>query len=268
MTGVENAAIDAAQRRAEQDMDRVVSVEEARKAFHSLKIRRGFPFQVRAIGDKEDDVWRLEGHAAVFDQVTKVFSWDEVIRRGAFTKTLAETDLEKVALYNHDWARTLGRESEGTLELREDETGLWNGISLDPRITDHKDTFLRVQRGDVKGESFGFNILKEAWTEAEARGEGFSRPLLEILEVRLVEVSPTPFPAYTATDVEVKAVRAAFCSIETTAQDSTSLKEAAGEGHAKETTAEPDAREADHSEAGAWKIRLQRRQLQLTALEG
>ncbi|MFK5282413.1 HK97 family phage prohead protease, partial [Lacticaseibacillus paracasei] len=60
----------------------------------------------------------LRGYAAMFDQV----AYGEVIRRGAFTKTLAEGDDVRM-LINHDGV-PLARTKSGTLTLEVDDKGL------------------------------------------------------------------------------------------------------------------------------------------------
>ena len=79
--------------------------------------------------DGEGDGKSIVGHAAVFDKPAHLFpGYTEVVRAGAFTKTLKEGDSR--ALWNHDTNQVLGRASAGTLELHEDKKGL--AIHIDP----------------------------------------------------------------------------------------------------------------------------------------
>ena len=58
-------------------------------------------------------VW-LAGYAAVFGEVTSIGGYfDEVLARGAFTKTLQVADV--LAYFDHDRGRILGRTVSGTL---------------------------------------------------------------------------------------------------------------------------------------------------------
>lgn len=168
----------------------------------SARVHRGFEMEVRAVEPKgEDDdpyALRLEGYAVVFDEETDLGPFREVIRPGAFTKTLQEYD--QLALRNHDTTLPLGRKSAGTLQLAEDEHGLSAGIDMDARISHQKDSYYEAQRGDVKGMSFAFSVVKETFTGTE------KSQLREILEARLFEVSPTTNPQYTATEIEARSV--------------------------------------------------------------
>ena len=50
-----------------------------------------------------------------------------------------------------------------------------------------------IERGDVTNSSFGFDVIEERWSVPENSDDPVLR---EVLETRLYEVSPTPFPAY------------------------------------------------------------------------
>lgn len=204
-------------------------------------------FTIADIRSEENTNQRaLVGHAAVFDQVASIGGWyDEVLRRGCFNKTIQEYD--QVALWNHDTGKPLARRSAKTLELREDEIGLWFWMALgDQSWAD--DAWISILRGDVLGMSFAFQTIRTRWTEKP----GDENNLREILECRLYEVSPVTFPEYDGTDVSADQARAIIPS---------NLRK-----QPSATTAEPDAHhsgtpepDAHHSDAGAgFDIRLAR----------
>ena len=125
----------------------------------------------------------------------------EIIRHGAFTKTLQSGDVR--ALWNHDTAAPLGRTKNGTLELKEDATGLHIAITP-PDTTWARDAMESIRRGDVDQMSFGFVCNRDNWTKDE---NGF--PLREVLEVELWEVSPVTFPAYPDTSCAMRSMNEA-----------------------------------------------------------
>jgi len=140
---------------------------------------------------------KLVGYAAVFDQISEdLGGFREVIRRGAFRKTLQEADVR--ALWNHDENFVLGRTKSGTLRLEEDERGL--KIEIDPPDTQWaRDLLVSIERGDVDQMSFAFVPVKDNWTEGRD-----GKPLRELLEVRLFDVSPVTWPAYPQTSIQVR----------------------------------------------------------------
>lgn len=90
----------------------------------------------------------------------------------------------------------LGRTTANTLELREDNHGLWGRIKINRDDSDAMNLYARVQRGDITQCSFGFSILDE---ETENREDGSVH--WTIRKVKLYEVSVCTFPAYEDTGV-------------------------------------------------------------------
>lgn len=138
---------------------------------------------------------RIIGHAVVFDTPSRdLGGFVEIVRPGAVDRALrAEADI--VALYNHDPGAVLGR-TPHSLRLARDSRGL--AFELEPADTQQgRDVLTLVSRGDLRGASFGFRALKDAW-----RTEGRT-VIRELLEIDILEISVTAFPAYQVTDVQV-----------------------------------------------------------------
>jgi len=188
----------------------------------------------------EDGKRRLGGYAAVFDSIEPIGGeYREVIRPGAFTKTLRESDV--VALWNHETGTVLGRMGNGTLTLAEDDHGLRFNLDL-PDTTAGRDAFTLARRGDVANMSFGFKPIRQEWSDIDT-----GDPLRELREVALFEVSPVTFPAYKATSVEARSV----------------LERAKKSGdQGDDTTSAPGAEDSVHPEAGP-SILILRRRLEL-----
>lgn len=145
---------------------------------------------------------RIEGYFAVFNSVYQITSdLSESVAPGAFTNTLGG-DIR--ALINHDTTLVLGRNTAHTLELRQDEHGLWGSILINPNDQDAMNLYHRVNRGDVDQCSFGFDILAEDY---EIREDGSCH--WTIREVELYEVSVCTFPAYQETNVKARSTERA-----------------------------------------------------------
>ena len=150
-------------------------------------------FQTR---DEGEDLF-IEGYFSVFGGVYEL--WDgatETIAPGAFSDTLGG-DIR--ALIDHESRLVLGRTTAGTLELREDEVGLWGRVKSNTSDQDAMNLYERVKRGDVDQCSFGFDILDE---ETETRENG--GVTWTIKKVKLYEVSVVTFPAYEDTSVTAR----------------------------------------------------------------
>jgi HK97 family phage prohead protease len=145
----------------------------------------------------------IGGYAAVFNSPTTIGDmWTEVILPGAFTKTLRSGGIDVLALYSHEIERLLGRQSSGTLRLTEDAKGLAYEIDL-PDTTDGRDVAVLVDRRDLQGSSFGFNVTKQEWDET------VTPPVRTIMEVELYEVTVTASPAYDDTEVGMRSLETA-----------------------------------------------------------
>ena len=150
-------------------------------------------FKTREEGEEK----RIEGYFAVFNSNYQIApDMSESIAPGAFSDTLGD-DIR--ALIDHETMYVLGRNTAGTLELAEDERGLWGSILINPNDQDAMNLWSRVERGDVNQCSFGFDIESE---ETEFLPDGSVH--WTITKVKLYEVSVCTFPAYAETSVEAR----------------------------------------------------------------
>lgn len=154
-------------------------------------------FQTR----EENDAKYIEGYFSVFDSPYQIgANAVETVARGAFKNAL-DDDIR--ALINHDTGLVLGRTTAGTLELREDEHGLYGRILINPNDQDAVNIYERVKRGDVSQCSFGFDILDEETEFGEDDSVHWT-----IKAVKLYEVSVVTFPAYEETSVSARSAEA------------------------------------------------------------
>ena len=160
------------------------------------------PRAVPVGSSKTSSPGRLVGHAAVFDSPSEdLGGFTEIIRRGAFARSLASDKTDPLALVQHLPHLVLGRRSAGTLRLSEDEKGLAFEVDL-PDTTAARDLATSVKRGDISGASFAFTVPDggDKWTVA---GEHVLR---ELVDVDLHEITVTAVPAYPDTSVAKRAL--------------------------------------------------------------
>ena len=83
---------------------------------------------------RDDEKPTIEGYFAVFNTLYEIApGMTESVAPGAFSRTLGG-DIR--ALTNHDTTLVLGRTKAHTLELKEDEHGLWGKITVNPNDRD------------------------------------------------------------------------------------------------------------------------------------
>ena len=152
-------------------------------------------FRTREAGE----VRFIEGYFAVFGSIYQIDpGMTESVAPGAFTHTLGG---DVRALIDHETRLVIGRNTAGTLELREDSHGLWGSVKINSNDSDAMSLYARVQRGDVDQCSFGFDIVSE---DTDIREDGSVH--WTIREVKLYEVSVVTFPAYEDTGVKARAL--------------------------------------------------------------
>ena len=161
---------------------------------------RTLPIEELRINTLEEERF-IEGHAAVFDSWSEtlggIFPFKETVRKGAFSDSIARDDIR--ALYNHDPNHILGRNRAKTLELCEDDKGLYVKISP-PDTQVARDLMKSIERGDINQMSFGFIVEEDEWSSVAGND------IRELKKVKLFDVSPVTFPAYPSTDVGVRAM--------------------------------------------------------------
>jgi uncharacterized protein len=131
----------------------------------------------------------------------------ERIAPGAFTKTLQERDV--VLINSHDpsqpMARTSIREGVGSLTLREDPSAGLRARAVPVDTSYARDVMACAEAGVTRGMSFGFEAIKDSWTDDEGRA---SNPQVgtrrTVHEVRLHECTTTAFPAYETTELSAR----------------------------------------------------------------
>ena len=231
---------------------------------------REVSFEVRGADGGEGDGNTLEGYGAVFGSPTRINSWegifDEEIKRGAFKKSLSERT--PVLQFDHGRHPMVGSIPIGHFEqLREDANGLYVLAPL------HDNWLIQPVRDAIKskaipGMSFRFSVVKEEWRTAagelltdqneiarllwSATEDAPSTILKRTLtEVKLYEVGPVVFPAYTDTSVGVRSAEIlAFLSdpqaraelaraLVGTPSEPSGAEGAPGEGRAAATAEEP-----------------------------
>jgi HK97 family phage prohead protease len=155
-------------------------------------------FDVRN-GEASNNGMSFTGYAAVFNSPSEPLPFTEVIKEGAFKRSLKSRNEIKLFM-NHNTDVVLGSTRAGTLKLTEDSRGLLAQADL-PDTSAGRDLSVLMKRGDVSSMSFGFSVPPkgDAWSK-----DGATR---ELHQIRLHEVSiVTGFPAYQATTASVRSL--------------------------------------------------------------
>jgi len=151
--------------------------------------------ELRAYMSEDEDKMLLEGYAIVFNSESRdLGGFTEVVKENALDNALNRNS-DVLALYGHDYANVLGRQSAGTLKLDKDEKGIKFMLDL-PNTQLGRDVYTLVERGDLRGNSFGFTVEKDSWDKV---GDKVIRTIEQVKD--LFEISIVSLPAYEATEL-------------------------------------------------------------------
>ena len=164
--------------------------------------RRAYSFEVRAENGENGAV--ITGRPIVYDSITNIGYFDEIIERGA----LDFADLTDVRfLVNHDvsripLARSRRNNGNSTMTLLIDDEGLNIRVLLDTENnSEARALYSAVERGDISGMSFMFSVDDEEWENLDS-----DHPTRRIQKIgSVVEVSAVTFPAYRETSIQIDA---------------------------------------------------------------
>lgn len=181
--------------------------------------QRSYNFEVRAEENEKGNI--LTGRPIVYDSVTDLGYFDEIIDRGA----LDQTDLTDVRfLVNHDTrmiplARSRRNNGNSTMQFSVDTFGMnidWISLDVENNSTSRA-LYSAVQRGDLSGMSFMFSVDEERWENLES-----DHPTRHIVKIgSVVELSAVTFPAYNSTEIQARskeALESARSAVETARQ--------------------------------------------------
>lgn len=175
------------------------------RASGTNQVRRSYPVALEVRAKKgASSISTIEGYASVTE--TPYDMWDmfgpytEVLRVGAFAKTLAETPQVQLLL-NHG-GLSMAYTQAGTLRLAEDSTGLHMEADVNTKRTDVSDMLLAMEERSVDEMSFAFRVTRQQWSP-----DYDQRDITEV-DLHRGDVSVVNFGANPATSVS-GAMRAA-----------------------------------------------------------
>jgi HK97 family phage prohead protease len=178
--------------------------------------QRRTPFRQMEMRAKPDgtggELLHFSGYASVTESPYEMEDWlgdyTEVVRHGAFAKTLAEGADVPFKL-NHDGI-TLARTKSGTLQLSEDSTGLLAEADLDPSSPAVQTIRSAMERGDLDEMSFAFRVTRQEWSP-----DFTQRDILEV-NLNRGDVSVVNYganPATTGATLRGRDVVSALCEL-------------------------------------------------------
>lgn len=158
----------------------------------------GGTIELRSTGKNTAEI---SGYVCRWNAPYKVF--DGFGPTGYFTETMHRgltngTDMaDALALIGHNRTGVpLGRMSNGTLRVSEDNDGLAYTMIIDQRTNQGNDVLCAVDRGDLTGASIGMLVGRDKWNAAQTDRDIFSMR-------KMLDVSLVGHPAATGTSADL-----------------------------------------------------------------
>lgn len=162
---------------------------------------------IEAKQDEEDQAEErkvVEGYATTFGEPYVLYEDEDLVfLEQVDERAFENTDMSDVIMqYNHE-GRVFARQTNGTLEVKADDKGLF--ISADLGGTEiGRELFEEIRGGYTNKMSFGFKVDGEDWDEQRRDGEK-DRVLRTITSIsKLYDVSAVSIPANDATSISVR----------------------------------------------------------------
>ena len=169
-------------------------------------VTRAYTAVFRA-SDGEEERGVIEGTPIVFNQDTRIPTWDGEFIERIDPNALNDADLKDVRLFiNHDTGKiALATSKNGnensTMSFTIDSEGLHIRAVLDvDNNAEARALYSAIKRGDMDGMSFMFRIKEQEWKDLDKE-----IPTRIVKSISIVhEVSVVNFPAYQGTSINAR----------------------------------------------------------------
>jgi HK97 family phage prohead protease len=155
-----------------------------------------------SIATNEDGTMTVEGYVNKTEKRSNMLGrtqkFVEVIKRGAWQRALDRAK-EIHFLAEHDNSKILASTRNSSLELYEDEEGLYMRATICPTSWG-KDYYQLIKDGILQNMSFGFRAIKDSWRNM---GDYFERT---VSDLELFEVSVVRDPAYSQSTISARGI--------------------------------------------------------------
>jgi HK97 family phage prohead protease len=150
----------------------------------------------------DDGTLTVSGYVNKTNQYSEMLGresrFKEVIKPGAWQRAIDKA--KEIHFYaEHDKNKILSSTRNGSLELREDEQGLYMTATISPTSWG-KDYYQLIKDGILQNMSFGFRAIKDSWRNL---GDHFERT---VSDLDLFEVSVVRDPAYASSSISARGI--------------------------------------------------------------
>jgi len=184
----------------QKKMDKILRKIEAGREYRRMEVR------AKAVEEENPEPsYKVEGYACTFNEPYELLSFDGyTLREQIDPHAFDECDMSDVIMQFDHQGRVFARQSNGTLELKADDHGLF--IAADLGGTEAgKQLYDEIRGGYITKMSFGFTVDEDKREITENKEDGTVDILRTITRNRkLYDVSAVSLPANDGTEISAR----------------------------------------------------------------
>ena len=180
-------------------MDKILQKIDSGREYRRMEIR------AKEVDDQTKEECKVDGYASTFNEPYELWTFDGyTVREQIDPHAFDECDMSDVIMQYDHQGRVFARNSNGTLQIKTDEHGLYMEADLSGTEIGRQ-LFEEIKGGYTTKMSFGFTVDEDKREIAENVADGTVDVLRTITKIRkLYDVSAVSLPANDGTEISAR----------------------------------------------------------------
>lgn len=180
-------------------MDKILQKIDSGREYRRMEIR------AKEVDDQTKEECKVDGYASTFNEPYELWTFDGyTVREQIDPHAFDECDMSDVIMQYDHQGRVFARNSNGTLQIKTDEHGLYMEADLSGTEIGRQ-LFEEIKGGYTTKMSFGFTVDEDKREITENMADGTVDVLRTITKIRkLYDVSAVSLPANDGTEISAR----------------------------------------------------------------
>lgn len=180
-------------------MDKILKKIDSGREYRRMEIR------AKEVDDQTKEERKVDGYASTFNEPYELWTFDGyTVREQIDPHAFDECDMSDVIMQYDHQGRVFARNSNGTLQIKTDEHGLYMEADLSGTEIGRQ-LFEEIKGGYTTKMSFGFTVDEDKREITENVADGTVDVLRTIMKIRkLYDVSAVSLPANDGTEISAR----------------------------------------------------------------
>ena len=180
-------------------MDKILQKIDSGREYRRMEIR------AKEVNDQTKEECKVDGYASTFNEPYELWTFDGyTVREQIDPHAFDECDMSDVIMQYDHQGRVFARNSNGTLQIKTDEHGLYMEADLSGTEIGRQ-LFEEIKGGYTTKMSFGFTVDEDKREITENVADGTVDVLRTITKIRkLYDVSAVSLPANDGTEISAR----------------------------------------------------------------